>query len=150
MSTFWRQWLLLALAGQIILGLGLAFFGTGAVFEPLNAAIDAAVWGGRDVPPEARLYQRFAYGVIGATTAGWGVTALLVAARGLVEGGRWPWTALAGGLALWFVVDVGISAWLGVTANVLFNFALAAALVPPLIALYHRPAADRPEAAASK
>ena len=127
MFSVWHKLLLLSLAGQVLLGIGLTAAGTSVLFAPLNAGIAADIWGGAGAPEGMAVYQRFALGVMGALTAGWGVT-------GLQQ--RWAWWALAEGVAVWFILDVGICLWLGVTTNVLFNVALAVLLAVTLAGVY--------------
>ena len=136
MFSLWHKLLLVSLAGQVLLGIGLTVAGTSALFAPLNDGIAADIWGGAGAPASSAVYQQFALGVMGAVTAGWGVTALFLAWFGIGRKQRWAWWALAEGLAVWLVLDVGICLWLGVTTNVLFNIGLAVLLAVPLAGLY--------------
>ncbi len=143
MFSVWHKLLLVALAGQVLLGIALTVGGTSALFAPLNDGVASDIWGAAGAPESSMIYQQFALGVMGAVTAGWGVTALFLAWFGIGKQQRWAWWALAEGLTVWFILDVGICLWLGVTTNVLFNLALAVMLAIPLAGLYRGTANTR-------
>jgi hypothetical protein len=147
MFSVWHKLLLLSLAGQVLLGIGLTVAGTSALFAPLNDGIAADIWGNTGAPEGMAVYQQFALGVMGAVTAGWGVTGLFLAWFGIGRQQRWAWWALAEGVTVWFVLDTGLCLWLGVTTNVLFNTVLAILLAVPLAGTYrgtsNEPAASR-------
>lgn len=147
MFSVWHKLLLLALAGQVLLGIALTVAGSSVLFSPLNAGIAADIWGSAGAPASLGAYQTFALGVMGGLTAGWGVTGLFVAWFGVGHQQRWAWWALAEGVTVWFVLDTGLCLWLGVTTNVLFNTVLAVLLAVPLAGTYRgtssEPAASR-------
>lgn len=136
MFAVWHKLLLLALAGQVLLGIGLTVAGTSVLFAPLNDGTAADLWGAAGAPASLAAYQKLALGVMGGLTAGWGVTGLFVAWHGVGRQQRWAWWALAEGLAVWFVLDTGISLWLGVPTNAVFNTILAVLLAVPLAGVY--------------
>ncbi len=78
-------------------------------------------------------FQNWLYGVLGATMAGWCLTAAFIAYLPFRAGQRWAWQALCIAVAVWFVLDTGTS-WLhGVTINVLFNIGVLIAFGVPLV-----------------
>jgi hypothetical protein len=84
------------------------------------------------MPAAVARYPRFAHVVPGAVTAAWGVTLTFVVRNPFAARERWAWNAAALAVALWFVLDSGASAWLGVWPNVVLN---AASVAPFVIAL---------------
>ncbi len=80
----------------------------------------------------------WATAMLGATMMGWGVTVLLVAQQALQNGNAPLLRAILLGIGVWFVVDTGFSAWLGVYFNCLVNVLVLAGLGYPLLsALRH-------------
>ena len=81
-------------------------------------------------------FQRFVYGVLGMTVAGWGVFFIYVARYPFRRRERWAWTCIFAGITLWFIPDTAISAYFGVYVNVALNVTIAA---PGVCAAYcHR------------
>ena len=115
----------------IVFGAFMALLNSTALFAPINKQVDRVFWG--DVGPDAvdRQFQAWAYGVLGATTMGWGIFLYFVASHPFRKKERWARDCVLLGLGSWFVLDTGISAYYGVTLNVLINTALfILAMVP--------------------
>ncbi len=130
---FWTRWL--EVVGGILVAFGVSFavLNQTPFFDLIfNRSIDPVFWPAGEVPAAAGRFQAWIYGVLGATIAGWGVLVFFIAKHPLAQGERWAWRGLAGGFTLWFVVDTALSAFFGVTFNVVFNCLLAAAIVLPL------------------
>lgn len=79
-------------------------------------------------------FQRFIYGVLGMTVAGWGVFFSYVARYPFRRRERWAWTCIFAGITLWFIPDTAISAYFGVYVNVALNMTIALLVYVPLIA----------------
>jgi hypothetical protein len=61
-------------AGDHPLWRGAGLFQPGAVFDWLsNRQVDPDFWGEAGPPADAAAFQRWIYGLLGATAAGWGV-----------------------------------------------------------------------------
>lgn len=70
--------------------------------------------------------------VLGGVMAGW-VLMLIQLVRGpLRDGSGWALRVIASSLALWFVLDTGMSLALGYPSHALFNVPFAVALGIPL------------------
>ncbi len=135
MSGFdlWRRYLEAAAGALILSGLALAVFNQSAIADLLvNRFMDPVFF--EDMPAEARAFQAWIYGVLGATMAGWGVCMLAIVRVPFARRQPWAWTTLVAGLALWYAVDTSLSALHGVWFNVAFNTAALAAAALPLVA----------------
>jgi hypothetical protein len=131
--TFWQKWLYVVGLVLVLFGLALAFFNQTAVFDFLfNHQIDPVFWGGQPIGSDAALFQRWAYGVLGATVAGWGIFLAFIAQYPFRRKERWAWTCVAVGLGSWYLVDTGLSLRAGVWFNALFNGALLILACLPL------------------
>lgn len=132
--NFWQRWLFMLGVIMVVFGLLLAFFNQTALFDWLfNNQINPVFWGSAAVPDLVRGFQRWIYGVLGATLAGWGVFLAFLAHYPFARKERWAWNCIAVGLLVWFVSDTIISLAFGVNFNALFNLALFVAGMLPLI-----------------
>ena len=84
---------------------------------------------------EVRDYLRLPFMVLGAVMAGWSLLMMQLVRGPLREGSRWAWLMLAQSLALWFLLDTGMSLVLGYPMHALFNIPFAVALGIPLLRL---------------
>ena len=73
--------------------------------------------------------------VLGAVMAGWSLLMMQIVHGPLREGSRWAWLMLVQSLALWFLLDTGMSLVLGYPSHALFNVPFAVALGIPLVSL---------------
>lgn len=87
---------------------------------------------------EVRDYLRLPYMVLGAVMAGWTSSMIQLARGPLREGSSWAFANLVRSLALWFVLDTGMSFVLGHPTHALFNIPFAVALAIPLLSLRPR------------
>ncbi len=132
--SFWQRWLLALSVLVSIFGVFLALFNQTPVFNFLfNARIDPVFWGARPVFGEIRLFQAWVYGVLGATTAGWGVFLAYIARYPFKNKERWAWNCMTYGLLGWYLLDTYISYSFHVIFNVLFNTLLIVAAGLPLL-----------------
>jgi hypothetical protein len=131
--TFWQRWLSAVAVIITVFGLLLAFFNQTLVFDLLfNQQINPVFWGSEEVGGEARAFQAWAYGVMGATMAGWGVFLTYIAQVPFKNRERWARNCLVIGLLVWYAVDTAISLSSRVYFNAAFNTLLLAGLIPPL------------------
>ena len=87
---------------------------------------------------EVRDYLRLPYMVLGAVMAGWTLSMIQLVRGPLREGSSWAFANLVRSLALWFVLDTGMSFVLGHPTHALFNIPFAVALAIPLLSLRPR------------
>jgi hypothetical protein len=132
---FWQKWLLVLSGVIVVFGLALAVFNQTPVFDALfNRQINPAFWTQAEITPQISAFQQWAYGVLGATMAGWGVFILFIVHEPFRRRERWAWNCLAFGIGLWFVVDTALSIAANVIFNAAFNSLLLVLILPPLIA----------------
>jgi len=132
--NFWQRWLLVVSIFLVGFGLALALFNQTTFFDFLfNNQVNPVFW--KDIPPNegAFAFQRWAYGVLGATVAGWGIFLVFIANNPFRRKEPWAWTCLVVGVGLWYVVDTTLSLLSQVVFNALFNTALLVLLIPPLV-----------------
>ncbi|MDJ0947930.1 MAG: hypothetical protein QNJ94_03325 [Alphaproteobacteria bacterium] len=142
MFILWYRCLLVAYALITLMGLAYAGFGTSGLFAPLMTPIDEALWGG-PMPPEAEPFARFAFGIIGGLTAGFGELGWFVTRHAIRRREGWAWTALLLSALIWFAVDSAVSVWSGAAINVLFNVGFLLLIVVPLIGIRPHLRAER-------
>lgn len=129
---FWQRWLLMAALGLVFFGLIIALFNdTGVLDLVFNDRIDPVFYNG-DPGPQAREFRQWVYGVMGATVAGWGVFMAFIAQGPFKRREPWAWVCVAAGLSLWAVVDLAVSGYYQVWANVVLNVALVLLIALPL------------------
>jgi len=132
-------WLLVALAGQAVLGYTIAF----AIETPLwswhQDPMAAALWPGDGepaVPAVVAGYRRHAMGMLGPTLSAWAVALLVVVAIPFRRREPWAWWCLAVSLMAWFPFDTAISIVEGIWINVVFNLTGFAMIAIPLAGTY--------------
>ncbi len=130
--SFWQKWLLVVGISISVFGVLMALFSGTPIFDLFNRQIDPAFWNG-NVTNEAREFQKWMYGVWGATIAGWGVFVTFVAYYPFARRERWAWNCLVAGVLLWFVLDTVLSLNYRVIFNVGFNTVLLIAAGLPLL-----------------
>lgn len=131
----WITWLTVVLVIVLLYALLLVLTGSlaGSLFDVLGfgppASIDTL---------EMRDYLRLPFMVLGAVMAGWSLLMLLIVQGPLKEGAPWAARSLLLAVALWFILDTGMSLVLGFPTHALFNVPFALALGIPLLALLRR------------
>ena len=134
---FWQRWLFVLGNLLVVFGLLLAFFNQTPLFDFLfNNQINPAFWNSPQAPAEILAFQGWAYGVLGATVAGWGVFLAFLAHYPFRKKEPWAWNCIAAGLVVWFVSDTTISLVSHIYFNVFFNLALFLAGMLPLLATW--------------
>ncbi len=107
---FWQRWLLI-LGGLItVLGVAIALLNSTELFDTLlNNQIDPVFWDEPGPDDQAQDFRQWAYGVLGATMAGWGVFITTIAHYPFKRRERWAWNCMLAGIAIWFVLDTYVS-----------------------------------------
>ncbi len=131
-SHFWLNWLLGALVGTALMGLGFVLLPlqTQSFFDWMMFAGAAPA-----MSAEAQSYVHFVYGVLGAVLFGWGSMMAMLTHGPLRRGEPMAWRILALPFLGWYVVDTLHSLTTGYWQNAVFNTVFLAAIAPPLIAL---------------
>ena len=126
---FWQRWLFVFSLIVIVFGLGMALLNRTPLFTIFDSQVNPAFWRNDPLPMGVNEFLGWAYGLLGATMAGWGVFLAFVAHFPFRNRERWAWNALLLGLLLWYLTDTSISLYFGVVFNAIFNtviFILAA------------------------
>lgn len=103
--------------------------------SPLMSAYNANVASAFDVHAfegAALAQHQWALGVTGAGTMGWAVTLAFVVAVPFARREAWAWWCVAASVALWIAVDVALSLYWGVMAEVLFAASAGVGFALPL------------------
>ncbi len=129
----WLVWLQVVLAVLFVYGLVLVVAGSFAqsLFTLLGFGPPASI-----ESTELTAYLRLPFAVLGAVMAGWAAMMLILVRGPLASGVRWALPALAVPLAVWFMLDTGMSLILGYPTHALFNVPFALALGVPLWRLW--------------
>ncbi len=125
-------WLQAVLAGVYVYSLILVLAGrtAGSLFAWFGFGPDKSI-----DTSAVRDYLRLPFMVLGAVMAGWSLLMIQIVRGPLREGSRWAWLMLVQSLALWFLLDTGMSFVLGYPTHALFNVPFAIALGIPLTSL---------------
>ena len=125
-------WLQAVLAGVYVYSLILVLAGrtAGSLFAWFGFGPDESI-----DTSEVRDYLRLPFMVLGAVMAGWSFLMIQIVRGPLREGSRWAWLILVQSLALWFLLDTGVSLVLGYPTHALFNVPFAVALGIPIVSL---------------
>lgn len=130
MSNFWETWLVLWCYAIVLFGLLLSGAGLEGLEGPAVYLFD------RLNPDQAFSYsavERFAVGLTGALTFGWGLTMLYFVRAARKYGGP-LWRQLALVALLWYALDGYISYATGFALNLVPNTLVLAGLLIPLYA----------------
>ena len=146
MDKFWTQWMTVLSAGIILFGLAYAVAGAGPLFAFINDPANETIFGTASPDANIQQYQAFTAGLIGATTAGWGIFMLFVARNGFARRERWAWLCFAIGIDVWFVIDTGFAVIHGAVMHVGFNVVMLVLVAIPLAATWRDFFAPRPNA----
>ncbi len=129
MSSFWRNWLTVWAWGVIVFGAALAGAGFAATEGVALALLDLM----GPMPPAVDPSHRFAIGLMGAVTMGWGLTFLaFFQLSDAAPPVPTAWRTMAIGFAIWYVVDCAISIHTGFALNAVSNTALLILLLIPM------------------
>ncbi|MSQ83348.1 MAG: hypothetical protein EXR77_10755 [Myxococcales bacterium] len=118
--------------GQGLAGWLVALCPDSAPLMPYNTAVAQIFWQTDVAPATLVAYRTWIFAVMGGTLTAWSVACAWLAAIPLRRGEKWAGHAIWTSLAVWFPVDTGISAHLGVWPNVALNCAALAVIVAAL------------------
>ena len=129
----WQSWLTIWAVLVTLFGLVLAG-GAFAATDGMTTALFSLF--GNPLPADIDHHHRFAIGLMGAVTMGWGLTYLCAfKALFLLEPAQaapiWRW--LLGASLVWYVIDSGISVATGFWLNAVSNTVLIILLLIPLV-----------------
>jgi hypothetical protein len=133
MTKFWQNWLTIWAAGVAIFGLvlaGGAFEATDGITQQLFALFQ------NPLPDTLDRHHRFAIGLMGAVTLGWGLTYLVSfrALHALDRGVAAPlWQGMTLAALTWYAVDSTISVATGFWMNAVSNTVLIALYLVAMI-----------------
>jgi hypothetical protein len=130
---FWQRWLFVLSLLISLFGVAMSFLNGTALFNQFNRQIDPVFWSTQNITEEANNFQRWAYGVWGATIAGWGVMLAYIANFPFRKRETWSWKCLVAGLTVWYLLDSGLSIYFKVYFNAIFNTGLLILAAFPLV-----------------
>lgn len=130
---FWQRWLFVLGLAITAFGVLLALFSGTPLFDLFNRQINPVFWNTLEGVTAARDFQGWAYGVLGATMAGWGVFITFIAHIPFKRKEKWAWDCLLAGVLLWFIIDTAMSLHFKVYFNAVFNTALLVVVMVPLV-----------------
>ncbi len=134
MSDFYRNWLNLWAWGVIAFGAILALFALPATELPSRLFFDLIQ---NPVPAQPDRFFRFAMGLMGCISMGWGLTMLVcfkAAAMLTGEQARQIWRGFTIAALFWFVTDSFASIYTGFPLNAVSNTILVGLYLIPVLA----------------
>lgn len=135
----WIAWLKAVCVVFVGFGAALAFFGQTPVFDVLfNHQINPVFWGTAPLGGQAVAFQKWIYGVLGATCVGLGIMLGFVVEYGLKRKEKWAFVCIARSILSWFALDESISLYFRVWFNAAFNLGLVFAIGVPLICMWRQ------------
>jgi hypothetical protein len=135
---FWQRWLFAVSLLIVLFGTALALFNQTPLLDALvNAPVRAAFWGGGSVDDSALRFQRWMFGVLGATLCGWGFFTAFIAYYAFPKKEIWAWNCIGLGMAVWYFIDTALSWLYGAYFNVIINSALLILFALPLLFTWH-------------
>ncbi len=132
MSAFYQNWLKMWAWGVVAFGAILALFAFPATELPSRLFYDLIQ---NPVTPEPDRHFRFAMGLIGCISMGWGLTMLTCfKAAAMLEGAaaRQIWRSFTFAALFWFVTDSLASIYTGFPLNALSNTVLTTLYLIPV------------------
>lgn len=133
MTGIWKAWMTIWAVGVVVFGGLLAAGACPGIDKPAHVLLTLfgnLPEGGAILSDRA---MRFAVGLMGAVTIGWGLTILFLLPS-VAAAGATAWRALTLALIVWYVIDGAISIATGFGANAVSNTALAIAYSIPVLA----------------
>ena len=117
--------------GFVGLGVALALAGATPLFGWWRGAVAHDLFGAARLPPDVTRLARLTDAILGASIVGKWLTAWWLARGPLAAGHTWAWRASVAALALWWLVDSGVSLAVGAPANVVLVSARLANCLSP-------------------
>ena len=122
MSGFWKTYLLVMADLVIVLGVAFAALAIVPSWSGALSWLSDVFGGARLSGDDAVRVARFAYGLMGAVIAGWGVALFLLVKHGVHEGRTWR--VVVASVFGWWVLDVSVSLATGFALNAVMSTAL--------------------------
>jgi len=117
-----------------LFGIAIALLNQTSLFQmAFSDQINPVFWGNTGLAAEALLFQRWIYGLLGATCLLVGIVFFFVVTYAFAKKQRWAWNCLLFGLSAWFIIDTPVSLYFQVYFNVAFNTVLLLAILLPLL-----------------
>lgn len=130
---FWVAWLKVVSIAFALFGAALALFSQAPVFNVLfNNHINPVFFEQETLSPDVVLFQRWVYGLLGATCALVGILLFAIVDNAFKNKERWAWNAVLVGVMGWFILDEPISVYFSVYFNAIFNLGLLVSALLPL------------------
>lgn len=115
-------------------GIIIALFNQNTLFKmAFSSQINPVFWVNAEPTPEAILFQRWIYGLLGATCLMVGILIFFIVQNAFAKKEKWAWSCLLYGLVAWFIIDTPISLYFKVYFNVAFNVILLLSVLVPLL-----------------
>jgi len=131
--SFWQRWLLIVSKIISLFGIYMALFNRTFLFNfLLNDKVNTAFFKPPGISSELITFQKWIYGVLGATVFGWGIFLSFIAHYPFKRKEKWAWNCFLTGIMCWFVVDTSISVYFNVIINAIFNTVLFIGIIIPL------------------
>ncbi len=116
-----------------VFGIIIALFNQTAIFQmAFNNHINPAFWINLELTTETVFFQRWIYGLLGATCLMVGILIFFIVKNAFARKEKWAWNCLFVGLIAWFIIDTPVSIYFKVYFNVIFNVVLLLTVLLPL------------------
>jgi hypothetical protein len=132
MNGFWKNWLTIWAWGVIFFGAILALFVFPAIEGP-SRLFYALIQ--KPVPAQPDAFFRFAMGLIGCITMGWGLTMLACFKAAWMmdpDKAKGIWRSFTAAVFFWFVTDSVASVYTGFSFNAVSNTVLIGLYIIPI------------------
>ena len=135
--NFWQKWLLVVTILIILFGLLLLVPNKSILFDRLfNDRMAAIFWPETAVSPGVIQFQKWIFGVLGATMVGWGIMMAFIISVPFRKGELWAWNCIAIGIFCWYILDTVVSTYYQAIFNSILNTIILFLFLPPLMATY--------------
>ena len=132
-EKFWYNWLKVAAAIVILFGVLMTLLTYTNGIKFMDTQIAKVFQLSPEFMVDIASLQNWMVGVIGATTAGWGITLMYLILIPLKRKEKWAWNAIMISLIVLFTLDTYISTYYGAKFNVILNIAFLMQFVAPLL-----------------
>ena len=132
--SFWQKWLLIVSIIISLFGIYIALFNQTFLFNLLLIdKVNTTFFSASGISSDVIIFQKWIYGVLGATVFGWGIFLSFIAHYPFKRKEKWAWNCFLTGIICWFVMDTSISVYFGVIVNAIFNTVLFLGIIIPLV-----------------
>jgi hypothetical protein len=133
MSDFYKNWMRLWAWGVVLFGAAIALFAFVPTEGPMRIFFDLL---GKPIPAAPDEHFRFAMGLMGCISVGWGMTYLAAFEAGHQLTGAAAtklWRGIFLSAAVWYVIDSYVSIHTGFWRNAISNSVLAVLFLIPML-----------------